>query len=431
MDELEKKTPENDKENQNKNLISDICLLKGKTYEFMDLFSKASMWYKRALMNNPFCYEAWEKLIDVSLISMEEIQQLLDALPIDENNTWLRHLYQCKIKKFSSEEKVNNQNNLISQYNLDQNEDVLTAHSETLFYNNKFTEAYNITKQILTKDLYHPGAIFVHIGCLVELNMVNELYILSHKLIEELPKSELSWYSVGCYYYLIKGKGDLAKRYLNKSTILNKNFGPAWLVLGHTFARDREHEHAMTSYRTASRLLVGSHIPSLSLASELLSVYNDSLAEDFIMKAMKMQKDDPFPLNELGVLYYRKMDYERALKNFLKALEMVGDNNINEVWEPTIFNIGHCYRKLKKYDDAIEYYKLAIKVVPNNGSTYTALALTYHMNDNIEKAIQYYEQALYLCPDDQLATEMLDIAITTHISNINLQTLTINQDTNE
>ena len=45
----------------------------------------------------------------------------------------------------------------------------------------------------------------------------------------------VSWYAVGCYYYLI-GKFDPARRYFSKATNIDGQLGPAWLAFGHSFA---------------------------------------------------------------------------------------------------------------------------------------------------------------------------------------------------
>jgi len=67
---------------------------------------------------------------------------------------------------------------------------------------------------------------------------------------------QVSWLAVGCYY-LMAGKQELARRYLSKSTSLNRVFGPAWLAYGHSFAAENEHDQAMAAYFTASQLMKG------------------------------------------------------------------------------------------------------------------------------------------------------------------------------
>jgi anaphase-promoting complex subunit 6 len=55
----------------------------------------------------------------------------------------------------------------------------------------------------------------------------------------------------------IAGKSDPARRFLGKSTTLDKLFSPAWLAYGHSFAAENEHDQAMAAYFKASQLMKG------------------------------------------------------------------------------------------------------------------------------------------------------------------------------
>lgn len=68
-----------------------------------------------------------------------------------------------------------------------------------------------------------------------------ELFCLAHKLVDLYSDEAISWYAVGCYYDLI-GKSDPARRYLSKATTIDRQFGPAWLAYGHSFAKENEHD---------------------------------------------------------------------------------------------------------------------------------------------------------------------------------------------
>jgi len=81
------------------------------------------------------------------------------------------------------------------------------------------------------------------------------LYEYLQLMVVVLPV-QVSWFAVGCYY-LSSGKQELARRYLSKSTSLNRVFGPAWLAYGHSFAAENEHDQAMAAYFTASQLMKG------------------------------------------------------------------------------------------------------------------------------------------------------------------------------
>lgn len=76
-------------------------------------------------------------------------------------------------------------------------------------------------------------------------------------------------------------------------------------------------------------------------------------------------------------------------------------------WEPLYNNLGHCYRKNKKFDRALECYKYALSLKPLNPLTLTAMGLTYAVKNELDKAIDYLHRALALKRDDIVASALL------------------------
>jgi tetratricopeptide (TPR) repeat protein len=61
-----------------------------------------------------------------------------------------------------------------------------------------------------------------------------------------------------------------------------------------------------------------------------------------------------------GIENYQNKKYKQALKDF-KKIEKTGLND-----DKIYYNIGNCYFRLGKLGHAIQYYKIALKVNPNN-----------------------------------------------------------------
>jgi anaphase-promoting complex subunit 6 len=240
--------------------------------------------------------------------------------------------------------------------------------------------------------------------------MKNELYLLAHKLAESAPKSAFSWYAVGCYYFLTRSWQN-ARLYFGKATALKREFGAAWLAYGYTFAQNGDHDQALSAYRTAARLLVGSHLPTLFIATELTRAKDTVLALEFAKRAAEMQPNDPYPIHELGVIHYRCREYPQAIACFQRAINLIGKKNIDEVWESTIFNLGQAHMKLSHYESAIEHFEWSLALLPHNASTYSALAVAHHVLGNLSEAIELYHQVLSITPDDAFATDALEDAL--------------------
>ena len=83
-------------------------------------------------------------------------------------------------------------------------------------------------------------------------------------------------------------------------------------------------------------------------------------------------------------------------------------------WEPTIFNLGHSYRKIRLFDAAAKCFVRCAALCPDKFSTYAALAFTEHLQGDLDAAIAHYHQALGLKPDDPFSTDMLSRALTEH-----------------
>ena len=109
---------------------------------------------------------------------------------------------------------------------------------------------------MLEKDALHKRCAPLHVTTLVHLGKVTKLFEVAHSLVRQWPQEAVSWFAVGCYYFLV-GHMDAARKFLLKATCLGRSFAPAWLALGHSFARESEHDQATSAYFTAAQIMKG------------------------------------------------------------------------------------------------------------------------------------------------------------------------------
>lgn len=69
---------------------------------------------------------------------------------------------------------------------------------------------------------------------------------------------------------------------------------------------------------------------------------------------------------------------------------------MSEKWEPLLNNLGHVYRKLGDYNEAIHYFNEALYLVPNNSSTLDSIGLVYSLMDEPQMACDYFEKVKFL-----------------------------------
>jgi len=386
-----------------------ICLLRGKVYDMQQNRAKAAEWYQEAVARDPRCYEAFERLVDGHMLSAGEQAKLMKRMKFAPQDLWMHALYQSRINQYDF--SVENPMEVPAAPGvLEKSLDGMTALAEVHYARSDFQRCLAQTSAVLEQDPFAHGCLPAHLSALVELGKVRELFIEAHRLVEAFPQSAKSWYAVGCYYFLTR-KFELARRFFLKSTSLDEYFAPAWLGYGHTFAEQDESDQALAAYRTAARFFSGSHLPPLCIGMEYAKTGNLQVADQFFTHTISVCSRDPLVYNEIGALRFLQQDFHEAARAFTRVLELGVKDDFSVTWEPTLFNLGHCYRKMQRFDDAIDAYSKAMRRSPRNASTYTALGFTHHLKGDLDMAVTLYHKALGLAEDDALTAEMLQRAL--------------------
>ncbi|XP_074311173.1 anaphase-promoting complex subunit 6 [Silene latifolia] len=410
-----------DGEDREINIAAAICFLRGRAYEALENRAQARLWYKAAIKADPLCYEALERLIENHMLTCEEESNLISSLQFSRQDGWLCSFYSCLVTKHDKDDVIEDKFKDLEKENitassdssftgtLKNNTDLLACKAEYYHQCGEYQKCFELTSLLLEKDHFHLKCTQVHLAAAMELNQSNELYMMACNLVKDFPQKALSWFAVGCYYFCIK-KYDQSRRYFCKATNLEGSFLPAWIGQGNAYAALEEGDQAMLSYRTAARLFPGCHLPTLYIGMEYMRTHSFKLAEQFFLQAKTICSSDPLVYNELGVVAYHMKEYKKAVRWFEKTLLII-PTSINELWESTVVNLAHAYRKLRMYGEAIKQYEKALTLSTKSLSTYSGLAYTYHLQGDCNAAITNYHKALWLKPDDQFCTEMLTLAL--------------------
>jgi len=410
------KEDELQKEVDDQTTMSSIYLLKGYILEALDNRPMAAEAFQSALRADVFCQEAFEALVGHQMLTAEEERELLHSLPFQdqEDPDLASFLYSSSLKKYSCPEDLDIPAQLEP---LKDNSDLLVCKVERLFYNCDYHAAFKLSSNIIKSDPYHARCLPIHIALLVELKKTNCLFQVAHSLVDLYPEWSTSWFAVGCYYYL-SGRQDPARRFLSKATQLDRLSGPAWLAYGHSFAVENEHDQAMAAYFKACQLMRGCHLPLLYIGLEYSCTNNQNLAERFFTQALQIAPKDPFVLHELGVTAFNNQNYERAEKYLSDALLRVesvsragASSGLAEKWESLLNNLGHTYRKLGRYSEALSFHQQALVLSPLNPSTYSALGYVQTLTNDLTAAVESFHKALGIRREDTFSTNMLNYVI--------------------
>jgi len=410
-----------------------MWLVRASVYDHLQNRVKAAACYQHAVRRDVKCYQAFDKLVESHMLSGADEAALLSELHFTADLEWLKVMYHARCNRYdlsiSSPLALPDQDAMhdgaggASQGNaahqrgtlvLANSVDAKTAVAEALYYHNDFMRCHAETEAILAADEFAHSCLPYHLSSLVELKMPRQLFIDAHRLVDSFPESAEAWYAVACYYYLTQ-KMEKARFNFLKATTLSPYFAPAWVGYGHTFAAQDESDQALAAYRTASRFFSGCHVPPLCIGMEYAKTGNLQVSDQFLAHTLTICAMDPLVYNEIGVLRYLQGNYEEAAQAFEKGMELSQAQRAeHHVWhsaEASVFNLGHCYRKMLRFHEAVEMYTRALRQAPNKASTYTALAFTHHLMGNFDNAINFYHKALGIFPDDTLTTEMLERAL--------------------
>jgi len=417
-------------------------LLRARLYEATDNPGLATECYQSALAADPYCYDALRALTRHQLLSAKEERALVAGLPGDQllHTCYATQLSKCardhlpKELSFSEAELEQStaSNTTLPPSSgasgalrglhklpsalapLDANLDILTARAEVLYYKCSFVACFRLTSQVLERDPYHTDCLPVHIGCLVELQQPNALFLLAHRLVELYPDAALSWYAVGTYYLLIR-RHEHARRHLAKATSLDKMFGLAWIAYAHSFAVEKEHDQASAAYFKAFSLMKGCHLPSLYIGMEYSLTNNAKIAQKYIQRAVDMVPEDPFALHEYGLYHFSNQQYGEAEKYLRRAVDIVlrlyGSSgsyyNIPAKWATLYNNLGHTVRKQGRTEEALDCHYEALRLQPSHPPTLTAVALCLATAGRLQRAVDVLHDSLSLQRDQTVAVTML------------------------
>jgi anaphase-promoting complex subunit 6 len=395
-------------------------LLIGKAYEMQENKQPAIRNYLLSLQYDPNNIEAFDILLNHQLLNLESKNNLLPTLSFSSDNYWLYDYFKSKIddniymteksdieiKENENEEKANVMDILYKN----EDQDLMKMEAEKYFIARDYTNTFNKLRKINEEDFYNLEIIPMLCSCMIELNKVGELYSLAYKLANNCGDKYISWYAVGCYYYSIK-KYDLSRKYFLKCNQLNKNFPEGWIALGNSYAGQDESDQALNAYRTCLRLFPGCHYSNLYIGMEFIRTNNFKTAFITFQNALLLSINDPLIYNEIGVVYYKQKQFEDAEKYFLKGVSICNNEDRAITTQTLLLNLGHCYKKMKRFKDALQLYIKLYCIDSRNIDVLNAIGTTLALLGNNNLALEYLHKANFIKSNDNYSIGMINKCI--------------------
>jgi anaphase-promoting complex subunit 6 len=309
---------------------------------------------------------------------------------------------------------------LCQKHKLEKAPQVLAMAARRAYRRYDWKTALQYCEDLAQLDPAVTEAAYCYVAVLTVLGRKRVLFRLAHEWVEASPKSAEAWFAVGAYYYTIQ-RYHMAQRHFCRATRLDPTCMEAWIAFGCSFAACDESDQALASFRAAQRLSPGEHTSLMYMGMEYVRTNHLVLAHYFLHAALAASGGDPLCLHELGVLAAAKGEHKDAINWFRRALAAAvgGDDSLHEsielchdtYWEPTLFNLGHSYRKTRQFELAAACYGRCVALCPDKFSAYSALAFAKLLLGDADGAISQSHQALSIKPDDPFSTEVLNRAL--------------------
>ena len=114
-----------------------------------------------------------------------------------------------------------------------------------------------------------------------------------------------------------------------------------------------------------------------------------------------IKPDDAHTHYNLGATYTKDRRYTEAIEPFKQAIRIEPD------YGEAQYNLGLTYAKAKRYTEAIEPFKQAIRIKPEDAKAHFCLGLVYSLVDDKGSALEEYKILKDL--DKDLARKLLNL----------------------
>lgn len=159
---------------------------------------------------------------------------------------------------------------------------------------------------------------------------------------------------------------------------------------GRTLLALREHEQAEVALRRAVELDSGlwkAH-EALGVLYDQLGTFEESISE--YQAALAVRPNEPSVLNNLGVAYYLKKDYPKAIATFERALSFTPEQERARTYN----NLGRAYARSGSYSRAFDAFRRGSSAP----TAYNNLGLLYLEEGKPRQAASCFEKAIEESP---------------------------------
>ena len=223
-----------------------------------------------------------------------------------------------------------------------------------------------------------------------DLLFKKEFYLLKNKLLNIDPKKKnYIFYNILGYAYQELGELEKAEDSYIKSLDLNNNFLEAKFNLAVLFYKKKLPNKAEKIFIDYINQDENNYLCYFNLGIINFEKKEYPKAIDFFKKTINLQKDFYYGYHQLGLAYEKDNNIEEAIKSYQTA-NTFNKGNLNISYN----NLGVIFLKSKKLKEALDYFKIALKLKGPKELICQNIAIIYSELGEADNSIYYMKKAV-------------------------------------
>lgn len=255
-----------------------------------------------------------------------------------------------------------------------ENLDKMLEKANDYFYKNDYAKAMELFEQIVEKDSKN------------------------YQCYEKMGKIESS-----------RGNFDKAVEYYTKSLDLFADDENTWNELGNVYFDLQNFEKAIECYKKSAAINPDFYWAYYNIGLAMSRKWPDDEkkreeSKKWFEKAIQVKEDYYPALNELGLYYLDKNDYDTAEKYFFLSIKAYSS------YKYPYYNLATIYKEREQFEKAKEYLYKALQYSPDYVAALNNMGILFYREDNYPTALYYYTRAIEIDPKYKYSLHNIGLA---------------------
>ena len=257
---------------------------------------------------------------------------------------------------------------------------------------------YNKSFECILKSIrlnYHHEEAISELGSFIEFHRYYDKGIkILNEVIEHNPYCFQAWYYLGICYRELEDIEKALKAF-DYSIVINNEFEPALIEQARTMAFIGRWEEGIELFEKALKVTGSNDEIYTELGNIFYKKQDFQKAKIYYDKAIKSSLSTDFTdelYYKIGQCYIKEEEWLKAKKCFKKAYDKYKD----AIYLKGLANVEE---KLEEFESAIYYYEEAIEMDPYNEAVWEDYSNCLYQCDMVEDAVSVLESALFVMTD--------------------------------